>query len=216
MPPKPNSSKYKKPLTSLDRKAKKKKAELIHKATVKSQYYKTIAKEKDVLEAPDYVKEIFGERTIDDQGNVVEYEAAKGVKRKAKATDDVKEDEKVFYLDESSSSEEEDDEQEQGKAKQKKDVKGKGKQEKKNENKRSKPNPFKEQMERREKERQEALQKRAEREEEYQAKNKARKQYYKERNRERGKMLAKNSKGQPNMATQMEILLGKIKKQVSK
>ncbi|CAO3587366.1 unnamed protein product [Absidia cylindrospora] len=46
MPPKqkPHNKKVK-PLTSLERRAKKKKQELIHKATVKSQYYKTLAKE---------------------------------------------------------------------------------------------------------------------------------------------------------------------------
>jgi hypothetical protein len=41
---------------------------------------------------------------------------------------------------------------------------------------------------------------------------KARKQYYKERNKERGKMLAKNKKGQPNLATQMNVLLEKIQR----
>jgi hypothetical protein len=50
------------------------------------------------------------------------------------------------------------------------------------------------------------------RQQEREAKLGERKRYYQHRNKERGKMLAKNKKGQPNLATQMEILIGRIKK----
>ncbi|CAO3685150.1 unnamed protein product [Rhizopus stolonifer] len=70
MPPKSS----RKPLNALQRKQLKRKQDLIHKATVKSQYYKTLNKQDD--DTPDYVKDIFGaqEKTIDKDGNVVELE----------------------------------------------------------------------------------------------------------------------------------------------
>ncbi|KAG1211399.1 hypothetical protein G6F68_008451 [Rhizopus microsporus] len=80
MPPK----KHRKPLTPLQRKQIKRKRELIHKATVKSQYYKELNQQKD--DTPDYVKEVFGmqERTIDENGNVVELHKPEDEKEQGK------------------------------------------------------------------------------------------------------------------------------------
>lgn len=78
----------------------KRKRELIHKATVKSQYYKELNQQKD--DTPDYVKEVktktkrekvgtqimqvFGmqERTIDENGNVVELHKPEDEKEQGK------------------------------------------------------------------------------------------------------------------------------------
>ncbi|KAI9010918.1 hypothetical protein CLU79DRAFT_722695 [Phycomyces nitens] len=174
---------------------KKKKQQLIQKATVKAQYYKTLAKEKPDLDAPDYVKEIFAEKTIDEDGNVVEYD--NGTKRKPE------EEERVYDLDEESSSEEEEEEEEdKPRKKQKKDA----------EPKQHKPNPFKSQLQVQKKTKEEAIKAREEKQKMYEEKNKARANYYRERNQVRGKMLARNKRGQPNLATQMNVLLDKLEK----
>lgn len=132
---------------------KKKKQELVHKLAVKSKYYKELAKNDPIANAPEYVKKvlyswyknqkvwllrrykIFGERTIDDEGNIVAYkpeEEEKLASAEAETHDNKKkrriDEDRVYDLDEpsSSSSEEEDDESEEeskGKAKGKKDTK---------------------------------------------------------------------------------------------
>ncbi|KAI8327599.1 hypothetical protein BC941DRAFT_446620 [Chlamydoabsidia padenii] len=197
MPPnkKPINKKVK-PLTSLERRAKKKKQELIHKMSVKSQYYKSLAKEHGDDDTPDYVKQIF-EKTIDEDGNVVEYESGT-TKRKTPEKE-----EPVYDLDqqESSSSDDDDDDSEPKSKKQKKD-----------DTKTHKPNPFKAQLEEQQKRKRLTEEERLAKQQEREAKLGERKRYYQHRNKERGKMLAKNKNGQPNLATQMEILIGRIKK----
>ncbi|SAM09339.1 hypothetical protein [Absidia glauca] len=196
MPPnKKPISKKAKPLTSLERRAKKKKQELIHKMSVKSQYYKSLAKEHGD-DTPDYVKQVF-ERTIDEDGNVVEYESGT---TKRKATEE-KDEERVFDLDQEQSSDEDEDSCGQKSKKQKKD-----------DTKVHKPNPFKAQLEEQQTRKRLTQEERVARQQEREAKLGERKRYYQHRNKERGKMLAKNKKGQPNLATQMEILIGRIKK----
>ncbi|KAL0085957.1 hypothetical protein J3Q64DRAFT_1739524 [Phycomyces blakesleeanus] len=210
MPPNSFNKKHQKPLTSLEKLKKKKKQQLIQKATVKAQYYKTLAKEKPDLDAPDYVKEIFAEKTIDEDGNVVEYNTNKGTKRKAE--EQTVEEEREYDLDEeSSSSEEEDDEDERNNNKNKSTKKQKKQQDA--EPKQFKPNPFKAQLEVQKRTKEEALKAREEKEKMYEEKNKARANYYRERNQVRGKMMAKNKRGQPNLATQMNVLLEKLQKQ---
>ncbi|KAF9912979.1 hypothetical protein BX616_010193 [Lobosporangium transversale] len=56
--------------------AKKLKAELIHKAKVKKEYAKVLKQEEQ--NTPEFYKKIFGEKTIDDEGNVVAYNSGQG------------------------------------------------------------------------------------------------------------------------------------------
>ncbi|KAI7869389.1 hypothetical protein BDF14DRAFT_1784511 [Spinellus fusiger] len=207
--PKPFNKKQK-PLTSLEKLKKKKKEQLIHKAVVKSNYHKTLSKEKADLDVPDYVKEIFSEKTIDDDGNIVDYATQKGTKRPLNPPQQQQhqskkkkmEEDRVYDLEEDSSSEEEEEET----------VTQKGKKQKSTVPKHNKPNPFKSQLAEQKKSKEEAIKAKEEKQKEYEAKNKARAHYYKERNQVRGKMLAKNSRGQPNLATQMSVLLDKLQK----
>ncbi|KAI9265307.1 hypothetical protein EDC94DRAFT_604483 [Helicostylum pulchrum] len=202
MPPKPQVKKHRKPLTPLQRKQQKRKYELIHKATVKSQYYKTLNKETDADEAPDYVKEIFGaaERTIDSNGNVVEL----------KNEEEEQEEQEEFDLDEESSSEEE----ESGGEEEEDDDKKLNKRQKRLEamTRLPKPNPFKTQLEERERRKKESEEEKKDRQKKIQEEKKARMKYFKDRKEERSKMLAKTKKGQPKMASQMDVLLQKIQK----
>ncbi|KAI8077322.1 uncharacterized protein B0P05DRAFT_579677 [Gilbertella persicaria] len=182
MPPKSQVKKHAKPLTPLQRKQKKRKYELIHKAQVKSRYYKELDKDDDES-TPDYVKEastifILFKRTIDKDGNVVELEK--------------EQDEQEFDLDQSSSSEEEEEEEQV--------------------QKRQKPNPFKSQIEERERTKQQLVQDKQERQKRIAESKEGKKKYYKERKEQRGKMLARTKRGQPNMAAQMDVLLNKIQK----
>ncbi|ORX43206.1 hypothetical protein DM01DRAFT_1411666 [Hesseltinella vesiculosa] len=177
MSPKQPREKKQKPLTALERKVKKKKQEIIHKAKVKSQYYKDLATEYS-QDTPDYVKEIF-ERTIDEDGNVVEYgegtftAPVKTEDRRRKQTSD--------------------DEQDHTKT--------------------HKPNPFKAQLDEHTKKVQTSQEEKGKRHANVAKQIKERKQYYQHRNKERGKMLAKHKNGQPNLATQMHILLDRLEKQ---
>ncbi|KAI8636907.1 hypothetical protein BD408DRAFT_425390 [Parasitella parasitica] len=200
MPPKPHAKKPRKPLTALQRKQQKRKYDLIHKAQVKSEYYKELNKNTNDS-TPDYVKEIFGaERTIDKDGNVVEL----------KRNQD-EEQEQEFDLDKSSSDEEDNEDDEDDK-----DDEGSDSGEKSRKMQRSakslKPNPFKAQLEEREKLKKESLNEREERQMKYKQEKKARISYYKERSQQRSKMLARTKKGQPKMASQMDVLLEKIQK----
>ncbi|KAG2202463.1 hypothetical protein INT47_013079 [Mucor saturninus] len=204
MPPKTQPKKPRKPLTPLQRKQQKRKYELIHKATVKSQYYKTLNKDAEAGEdTPDYVKEIFGtpERTIDKDGNVVELER-----------ENVEEEDQVFDLDEESSSEEEEDEKDDNEETQRLN-----KRQKRLEamTRLPKPNPFKTQLQVREKRKLDSQQEKEERQKSFKEAKKARVEYYKGRSEERTKMLAKTKKGQPKMASQMDVLLGKIQKSMN-
>ncbi|KAI9477900.1 MAG: hypothetical protein EXX96DRAFT_568634 [Benjaminiella poitrasii] len=175
-PPPVIKKKHKKPLTSLQRKQIKKKRELIHKAQVKSQYYKTKDPKDD---APDYVKEIFAaERTIDKDGNVVEL-----------ATDSFEPEQEEISLDDPSDNDDT--------AKTRAPLK---------------PNPFKSQLEDRERLRKETEEEKKERLRLLEAKKKETKAYYRKRRDQRGKMLARTKTGQLNMAAQMDVLLEKIQK----
>ncbi|ORZ17148.1 hypothetical protein BCR42DRAFT_414009 [Absidia repens] len=206
MPPKqkPHNKKVK-PLTSLERRAKKKKQELIHKATVKSQYYKTLAKEHAVDNTPDYVKDIF-EKTIDENGDVIEYQSG-ATKRKQPKKDN---EETVFDLDQESSSDDSDEDSDDDEANGRRSKKQK--KDNKDTTKALKPNPFKAHLEEQRKRKQQTQEDRESRQKDKETKLAERKRYYQHRNKERGKMLAKNKNGQPNLATQMEILIGRIKK----
>ncbi|KAI9275615.1 hypothetical protein BDA99DRAFT_495963 [Phascolomyces articulosus] len=209
MPPK-GQKRGGRPLNPLERKVRKRKHELIHKATVKKQYYKSIEKENPQDDTPDYVKEIFGERTIDEDGNVVAYDSGK----KDSAFEEEKEQDRVYYLDDASSSDEEEDDEEED------DDDDKGKRSKKkskmnSESKQHKPNPFKSQIDDRNKARKLTQEQRDKRDRDFAQQAKDRQQYYSKRRRERSQMLAKNSKGQPKMAKQMDHLLEKIQKQMN-
>lgn len=78
-----------------------------------------------------------------------------------------------------------------------------------------KPNPFKAQLEVREKRKLESQKEKEERQKSFKEAKKARVEYYKGRSEERTKMLAKTKKGQPKMASQMDVLLGKIQKSMN-
>ncbi|KAG2181444.1 hypothetical protein INT44_008257 [Umbelopsis vinacea] len=179
--------------------AQKIKDQLVHKAKVKKDYYKQLSKEDSSLETPDYVKEIFGERTIDEDGNIVEY-GASSTKRKREDGD-----EKVHDLDEQSSSSEDDGSDSDA-----------GDSTRNRRNKGSKPNPFKKevlkQKDTKEVQQQELEQKKKEKEEQ----QKGRAKYYKQRKEVRGKMMARNARGQPKMGTQINLLLDKIQHDFAK
>ncbi|CDS12070.1 hypothetical protein LRAMOSA04265 [Lichtheimia ramosa] len=183
----------KRPLNPHERKVKKRKNELIHKAQVKRKYHKQIQKDNFDQDTPDYVKEIFGERTIDDEGNIVEYN--NGQKSAPSKTD---QDDRVFYLDESSS--DESDEEDKGKAKKKKTEKTR------------KPNPFKSEIQQKEQRIKSVQEEQKRRQRERDDREYEKRKYYKQRERERGRLMSKTKKGQPNMAAQVDHLLSKIQK----
>ncbi|CAO3609141.1 unnamed protein product [Cunninghamella blakesleeana] len=168
MPPK--HIKKNTPLTSLERRAKKKKQELIHKARVKSEYYKTLEKEH-TDNTPDYVKDYefrSNKRSLDKDANDAENKDNLQKIKKQKKDDDTT---KSF-----------------------------------------KPNPFKKQLDEQEKKRKLSQKQREERDKEFENKKKATKKYYHDRNKTRGKMLAKHKNGQPNLNTQLNVLIGRLKK----
>ncbi|CAO3626183.1 unnamed protein product [Cunninghamella echinulata] len=169
MPPKFNKKRI--PLTSLERRAQKKKQELIHKARVKSEYYKTLEKE----------------HADNQNGNIVEYAA-----NKRKRND----------LDSEPTSDNEENLHKSKKGKSDKDT-----------TKSNKPNPFKAQLEEQEKRKKLTKEQREEKEKELEKKKKATKKYYHDRNKMRGKMLAKHKNGQPNLATQLDVLIGRLNQQ---
>ncbi|KAI8061605.1 hypothetical protein BC940DRAFT_310234 [Gongronella butleri] len=180
MPPK--SFTQKKSLTPLERKMKKRKQDIIHKAKVKSQYYKDLASEY-AADTPDYVKEIF-ERTIDEDGNVVEFGDGQA---KIPSTDERKR-KAVEHGDDGSDSDD--------------DASAKT----------HKPNPFRSQLEEQDKRRRAGQDMKKERHAKVEQEKADRKRYFQHRNKQRGKMLAKHKNGQPNLATQMSIMLGRIEK----
>jgi len=172
----------------------------VQKAKVKKDYYKQISKGDPDLETPDYVKEIFGERTIDEEGNIVNYKSSSKRKR-----DD--EDDKVHDLDEEPSSSEDDgsdnDEMSPGKAK---NVRTES----------AKPNPFRKDIEKQALSKEAAEKEREEMRKEKEKQQKGRAKYYKQRKEVRGKMMARNARGQPKMGSQINLLLDKIQHEVAK
>ncbi|KAI9317259.1 hypothetical protein BX666DRAFT_1857674 [Dichotomocladium elegans] len=176
----------KRPLNPLERKVKKKKSELIQKAKIKGRYYKSIKKDNFSEDAPSYVKEIFSERTIDDEGNVVEYNSGKNDNKSTKKNHD--NDDREYYLNDTDSDEDGN-----------------------NKPRKHKPNPFKAQIEERDMKRKLTNEEREERQRQREEAEKAKKKYYKQRGQERGKMLSRTRKGQVKMAVEMDNLLNKIK-----
>ncbi|KAF9947949.1 hypothetical protein BGZ72_010117 [Mortierella alpina] len=202
--------------------AKKLKAELIHKAKVKKDYAKVLKQEED--NTPEFYKKIFGERTIDDEGNVIEYKNAEGEDQDDEENDQdedmtgSEEDEEM----EGSGSDEEQEEQEEEEASSKK-TKGKkaeavptkpGKQEDGTFKRAPKPNPFKAAIEKREAEKK-AIQEARDRAQRARADaKKGRDAYYANREKTTQRMREKTSKGQPVLANQIKMMLGKIKEEV--
>lgn len=78
--------------------------------------------------------------------------------------------------------------------------------------KKAKPNPYKSQMEAFQESQAQKVESKKEKQERIEREKRERKKYYRERNEQRGKMLARTKKGQPKMATQMDVLLSKIQK----
>ncbi|KAG0225420.1 hypothetical protein BGW42_004440 [Actinomortierella wolfii] len=205
---------------------KKIKSELIHKAKVKKEYAKVLKQEQD--NTPEFYKKIFGERTIDDEGNVVEYRPAGEDKPNEESEASHNEDDFEVDLDapEEDSSESEDDEDEESddednrSSKKRKAGSGgkKGKDNKKGDGpqKKHKPNPFKAAIEKRERDmkaQQEA------REAAQRAKEEARKgreKYYARRQKQSAKLRQKTERGQPKLGNHIKMLLGKIKQDVKK
>jgi hypothetical protein len=79
-----------------------------------------------------------------------------------------------------------------------------------------KPNPFKKEV-LKQKDAKEAAQKELdEKKKEREEQQKGRAKYYKQRKDVRGKMMARNARGQPKMGTQINLLLDKIQHDVAK
>ncbi|KAG0348205.1 hypothetical protein BG005_011679 [Podila minutissima] len=189
--------------------AKKLKAELIHKAKVKKDYAKVLKQEED--NTPEFYKKIFGEKTIDDEGNIVAYkdEDAEDDEEMEDAPSDDEEEE-------ASGSEEEEEEEEEEKPSKK--AKGKevkpGKQEDGSFKRAPKPNPFKAAIEKREAEKK-AIQEARDRAQRARADaKKGREAYYANRQKTTQKMREKTPSGQPVLANQIKMMLGKIKEDV--
>ncbi|KAL1917335.1 uncharacterized protein VTP21DRAFT_4991 [Calcarisporiella thermophila] len=185
-------------------KAAKVKQQLIHKAKVKREFYKSLKQDDEFLKTPDFYKEIFSEKTIDDDGNVVEYRRENAndktaLDSKAEGSGD----EEVVLSDE----DKEEEEEELKAAKGSKNTKSKPSKD----NKSSKPNPFKQAIMEREKKIAEEREKReaARLEREKVARGRAR--YYAQRKKNREVHTAKTSRGQPKLGNQIQHLLNKIK-----
>ncbi|CAO3568950.1 unnamed protein product [Mortierella alpina] len=202
--------------------AKKLKAELIHKAKVKKDYAKVLKQEEE--NTPEFYKKIFGERTIDDEGNIVEYNNAVGENQDGQE-DELDEEMSGSEDDEEmegSGSEEEQAQEEEAGAPSKK-IKGKkaepaptkpGKQEDGTFKRAPKPNPFKAAIEKREAEKK-AIQEARDRAQRARADaKKGRDAYYANREKTTQRMREKTPKGQPVLANQIKMMLGKIKEDV--
>ncbi|KAF9278901.1 hypothetical protein BGZ68_008245 [Mortierella alpina] len=203
--------------------AKKLKAELIHKAKVKKDYAKVLKQEED--NTPEFYKKIFGERTIDDEGNIVEYKNADG-EDQDNQEDEQDKDMSGSEVDEEmegSGSEEEQVETEEEEETPSKKTKGKkaeavpakpGKQEDGTFKRAPKPNPFKAAIEKREAEKK-AIQEARDRAQRARADaKKGRDAYYANREKTTQRMREKTPKGQPVLANQIKMMLGKIKEEV--
>ncbi|KAG0035939.1 hypothetical protein BGZ82_004924 [Podila clonocystis] len=189
--------------------AKKLKAELIHKAKVKKDYAKVLKQEEE--NTPEFYKKIFGEKTIDDEGNIVAYkdEDAEDDEEMEDAPSEDEDEE------EASGSEEEEEEEEEKPSKKSrgKEVKP-GKQEDGSFKRAPKPNPFKAAIEKREAEKK-AIQEARDRAQRARADaKKGREAYYANRQKTTQKMREKTPSGQPVLANQIKMMLGKIKEDV--
>ncbi|KAG0331533.1 hypothetical protein BG000_010812 [Podila horticola] len=189
--------------------AKKLKAELIHKAKVKKDYAKVLKQEEE--STPEFYKKIFGEKTIDDEGNIVAYkdEDAEDDEEMEDAPSEDEEEEE----EEASGSEKEEEEEKPSKKFKGKEVKP-GKQEDGSFKRAPKPNPFKAAIEKREAEKK-AIQEARDRAQRARADaKKGRDTYYANRQKTTQKMREKTPSGQPVMANQIKMMLSKIKEDV--
>ncbi|KAF9932185.1 hypothetical protein FBU30_008740 [Linnemannia zychae] len=203
--------------------AKKLKAELIHKAKVKKDFAKVMKKELD--ETPEFYKKIFGEKTIDDEGNIVAYGEAKEEEvvennddedmEGSESGSDEEEEELDDVSEEDEGSEEEEEAPKKGKGKKNAVATHKNaKQEDGTFKRAAKPNPFKAAIEKREAERK-AIQEARERAQRAKAEaKKGRDAYYAKREKTTKRMREKTSRGQPVLANQIKMMLGKIKEEV--
>ncbi|KAF9281210.1 hypothetical protein BGZ88_011749 [Linnemannia elongata] len=195
--------------------AKKLKADLIHKAKVKKEYARVLKQEAE--ETPEFYKKIFGEKTIDDEGNVVAYKDDEGEEMSGSEGDEDME---------GSGSEAEEEEEEVESEVEEAPKKGKGKkdtpapsnknakQEDGSFKRAAKPNPFKAAIEKREAEKK-AIQEARDRAQRARADaKKGRDAYYANREKTTKKMREKTPSGQPVLANQIKMMLGKIKEDV--
>ncbi|KAF9429556.1 hypothetical protein BGZ94_010327 [Podila epigama] len=200
--------------------AKKLKADLIHKAKVKKDYAKVLKQEEE--NTPEFYKQIFGEKTIDDEGNIVEYNDPNANEEDEEMedapsdddNDDDEEDEEESQYSEGSDSEKEEKSTPKN-AEVKKNEKTKpGKQDDGTFKRAAKPNPFKAAIEKREAEKK-AIQEARERAQRARADaKKGRDAYYANRNKTTKKIQEKTPRGQPVLANQIKMMLGKIKDDV--
>ncbi|KAF9165301.1 hypothetical protein BGX21_001639 [Mortierella sp. AD011] len=207
--------------------AKKLKAELIHKAKVKKEYAKVLTKEEE--NTPEFYKKIFGEKTIDDEGNIVAY---KGDEDEEDNDENDQKDEDMSRSDEDenmqeSGSDNEEEEEEEEEVKPSKNSKGKkgaaatktqtkpGKQDDGTFKRAHKPNPFKAAIEKREAEKKAIQEARDRAQRERALAKKGRDAYYANREKTTRKMREKTSRGQPVLANQIKMMLGKIKEDIT-
>ncbi|KAF8935245.1 hypothetical protein CPC16_005919 [Podila verticillata] len=190
--------------------AKKLKAELIHKAKVKKDYAKVLKQEED--STPEFYKKIFGEKTIDDEGNIVAYKD-EDAEDDEEMEDAPSEDEEEAEASGSDEEEEKEEEKPSKKSKGKEAAKP-GKQEDGSFKRAPKPNPFKAAIEKREAEKK-AIQEARDRAQRARADaKKGRDAYYANRQKTTQKMREKTPSGQPVLANQIKMMLSKIKEDV--
>ncbi|KAF9585975.1 hypothetical protein BGW38_010706 [Lunasporangiospora selenospora] len=225
--------------------AKKLKAKLIHNAKVKKDYAKALKQEAD--NTPEFYKKviahsgfayplcfqfsltawnlIFGEKTIDDQGNVVAYGTTEGGDEEntqehsaGDSEDDQEESGEEMEEDESESAESDDEAQApkkgKGKGKGNKDTTATakaGKQKEEPFKRAHKPNPFKDAIEKREREKKAIQEARDRAQKERALAKKGRDAYYAKRLKTTQRVMQKTPKGQPLMSNQIKMMLGKIK-----
>ncbi|KAG9067038.1 hypothetical protein KI688_012950 [Linnemannia hyalina] len=194
--------------------AKKLKADLIHKAKVKKEYAKVLKQEAG--ETPEFYKKIFGEKTIDDEGNVIAYKDGEDEEMSGSEGDEDME----GSGSEAEEEEEVESEEEQApkKGKGKKDTPAPSNKNAKQEDgsfkRAAKPNPFKAAIEKREAEKK-AIQDARDRAQRARADaKKGRDTYYANREKATKKMREKTPSGQPVLANQIKMMLGKIKEDV--
>ncbi|KAF8931730.1 hypothetical protein EDD21DRAFT_406475 [Dissophora ornata] len=202
--------------------AKKLKADLIHKAKVKKEYAKVLKQEEE--NTPEFYQKIFGERTIDDEGNVVAYKDGD-----AEEEDDEEQEEDDEEMNSSGDDEDiegsgsEDVEKEVEEAPSKKSNGKKntgsttskpGKQDDGTFKRAPKPNPFKAAIEKREAEKKAIQDARERAQRERALAKKGRDAYYANREKTTKKMREVTPRGQPVLANQIKMMLGKIKDDV--
>ncbi|KAG0265656.1 hypothetical protein BG011_004255 [Mortierella polycephala] len=203
--------------------AKKLKAELIHKAKVKKDFAKVLKKEEE--NTPDFYKKIFGEKTIDDNGDVVEYKTGRSQQEQDDEMSGSDEDAEMQESGSGSEEEEQGDSEEEEEKPASKKSKGKkgdvssattkpGKQEDGSFKRAQKPNPFKAAIEKREAEKKAIQDARERAQRERALAKKGRDAYYANRQKTTTRMREKTPKGQPVLANQIKMMLGKIKEDV--